>query len=60
MKNHHPLNHHKKGHKKDLKISLGFALIGLVASVAATLYQLSIFPEDICCRLSTRWVPQTP
>ena len=51
MKNHHPLNHHKKGHKKDLKISLGFALIGLVASVAATMYQLSIFPEDILLQI---------
>ena len=34
-------------HKKDLKISLGFALIGLVAGGAAALYQLSMFPEAI-------------
>jgi len=34
-------------HKKDLKISLGFALIGLVAGGAATLYQLDMFPEAI-------------
>lgn len=34
-------------HKKDLKISLGFALIGLVAGCAAALYQLSMFPEAI-------------
>ena len=39
MKNHLP--------KKDLKISLVFALIGLVAGGAAALYQLSMFPESI-------------
>lgn len=39
MKNHLP--------KKDLKISLVFALIGLVAGGAAALYQLSMFPESL-------------
>jgi membrane protease YdiL (CAAX protease family) len=34
-------------HKKDLKISLGFALIGLFAGGAAAMYQLSMFPESL-------------
>lgn len=34
-------------HKKDLKISAVFALIGLVAGGAAALYQVSMFPEGI-------------
>lgn len=34
-------------HKKDLKISAVFSLIGLFAGGAATLYQLALFPDAI-------------
>lgn len=32
---------------KDLKISLIFTFVGLVASIFAGLYQISMFSEDI-------------
>ena len=47
MKNHSTIH----SHKKDLKVSIVFALIGLVASASATLYQISMFPEEILLQI---------